>query len=249
MTDAPLTQPTEDVAEPIVVAIDGPAGSGKSSVSKQVARRLGFGYLDTGAAYRALAWHTLEHGMDTSDAASVIDVIGDFDYAISLDADDFWVRVGQTDVTAAIREPRVSEAVSGVARVPAVRESVNALFRALIARSGRPGVIVEGRDITTVVAPDAPVRILLTAAPEVRAARRSAELTTQDAAAVAAALHRRDASDSTVVDFLTAAPGVSVVDSTDLDFDQTVDAVLGVIRAGLTGAPVDPVQTGGRDGH
>lgn len=214
-----------------VVAIDGPAGSGKSSVSKQVARRLGYGFLDTGAAYRALAWHALEHGVDTSDSTAVQDVWGDFDYAISLDPDDHWVRVGAHDVTAAIREPRVSDAVSGVARVPAVRESVNDLFRALVAESARPGVVIEGRDITTVVAPDAPVRILLTAAPEVRAARRSAELQGQDAAAVAVALHRRDASDSTVVDFLTAAPGVTVVDSTDLDFEQTVDAVLDVIAA------------------
>jgi len=241
MTDPAITEPGPD---PVVVAIDGPAGSGKSSVSKQVARRLGYGYLDTGAAYRALAWHALERGIDTSDAASVLDVSGDFDYAISLDPDAYWVRVGQADVTDAIREPRVSDAVSGVARVPAVRQSVNALFRALVARSGRPGVVVEGRDITTVVAPDAPVRILLTAAPEIRAARRSAELATQDAATVAAALHQRDASDSAVVDFLTAAPGVEVVDSTPLDFDETVDAVLGVIQAALSAPAVDPQQTG-----
>lgn len=248
-----MTDPqTARASEPVVVAIDGPAGSGKSSVSKQVARRLGYGYLDTGAAYRALAWHALEHGIDTSDASSVLDVAGDFDYAISLDPDLYWVRVGARDVTDAIREPRVSDAVSGVARVPVVRQSVNALFRSLVAHSGRPGVVVEGRDITTVVAPDAPVRILLTAAPEVRAARRSAEVTTQDAAAVAAALHRRDASDSSVVDFLSAAPGVEVVDSTDLDFEQTVDAVLGVIGAALAApddAPVaNPVQTGAHDG-
>ncbi|TXK10817.1 (d)CMP kinase [Microbacterium saccharophilum] len=219
-------------SEPVTVAIDGPAGSGKSSVSKEVARRLGYGYLDTGAAYRALAWHVLEHGADTSDAVAVLEASGDFEYAISLDPDEYWVRVGARDVTDAIREPRISEAVSGVARVPVVRETVNGIFRGLVADSGRPGVIVEGRDITTVVAPDAPVRILLTAAPEVRAARRSAELTSHDAAAVAAALHKRDASDSKVVDFLTAAPGVTVVDSTDLDFTQTVDAVLDVVRAG-----------------
>ena len=218
---------------PVIVAIDGPAGSGKSSVSKQVARALDLGYLDTGAAYRALAWHALAHGIDTSDAASVLDVSGDFDYAISLDPDDYWVRVGAVDVTDAIREPRVTDAVSGVARVPAVREAANALFRSLVADSGRRAVVVEGRDITTVVAPTAPVRVLLTAAPHVRAARRSAELSAQDASAVADALHRRDAADSQVVDFLTAAPGVTVVDSTDLDFDGTVDAVLAVVRAGL----------------
>ncbi|QKJ19755.1 (d)CMP kinase [Microbacterium hominis] len=242
MTDHPTASPVAN-GETIVVAIDGPAGSGKSSVSKQAARRLGFGYLDTGAAYRALAWHALEHGVDTSDAASVLDIAGSFDFSISLDPDAYWVRVGDTDVTAAIRETRVSDAVSGVARVPALRQSASALFRALVAASGRPGVIVEGRDITTVVAPDAPVRILLTAAPEVRAARRSLELTGHDASTVAAALHRRDASDSGVVDFLTAAPGVSVVDSTELDFDGTVDAVLEVIESALATA------TGARDGN
>lgn len=216
-----------------IVAIDGPAGSGKSSVSKQAARALGFGYLDTGAAYRALAWHVLQRGADTADADAVVAAASDFPYAISLDPDDYWVRVGETDVTDAIREPRVSAAVSGVARVPAVRAQVNDVFRALAAAADRSGVIIEGRDITTVVAPDAPVRILLTAAPEVRAARRSAELTDQDAAAVAAALHKRDASDSAVVDFLSAAPGVEVVDSTALDFAQTVDAVLGVVHQKL----------------
>ncbi|TQK19291.1 cytidylate kinase [Microbacterium sp. SLBN-154] len=226
------------MTDPLVVAIDGPAGSGKSSVSKEVARRLGFGYLDTGAAYRALAWHALEHGADTSDATAVLELAGDFDYDISLDPEDYWVRVGAVDVTAAIREQRVTDAVSGVARVAPVRRSINSLFRALIASSGRPGVVVEGRDITTVVAPDARVRILLTAAPAVRAARRSAELHTDDTAAVAAALERRDTSDSTVVDFLTAAPGVTVVDSTDLDFSQTVDAVLGVVHSLVeTGVP------------
>lgn len=218
---------------PAVIAVDGPAGSGKSSVSQEVARRRTYGFLDTGAAYRALAWHALQHGADTSDSSAVLDVLGDFDYAISLDPDDRWVRVGDVDVTAAIREPRVADAVSGVARVPAVRQALTALFRALVAASDLPAVVVEGRDITTVVAPHAPARILLTAAPEVRAARRSAELTSQDAAAVAEALHRRDAADSKVVDFLAAAPGVEVVDSTDLDFDQTVDAVLAVIDRAL----------------
>jgi CMP/dCMP kinase len=232
------------MTDPVLVAIDGPAGSGKSSVSKQAARRLGYGYLDTGAAYRALAWWVLERGADTADAASVLSAAADFDYAISLDPDAYWVRVGETDVTEAIRTTRVTAAVSGVARVPEVRVRVNDLFRGLVADSGRRGVVVEGRDITTVVAPEAPVRILLTAAPEVRAARRSAEVATEDAATVAAALHRRDAADSTVVDFLTAAAGVTVVDSTDLDFAQTVDAVVGVVAAALP-----PAQTGAHDGR
>lgn len=220
-----------DPSTKTIVAMDGPAGSGKSSVSKEAARRLGFAYLDTGAVYRALAWHVLAHGADTSDSSAVLDAAGDFDWTISLDPDDFWVRVGGTDVTGEIREPHISDAVSGVARVPAVRLGVNAAFRALAAEVEQPGIVIEGRDITTVVAPDAPVRILLTAAPEVRAARRSEDIAGQDAAAVAAAIQRRDASDSKVVDFLSAAPGVEVIDSTDLDFEQTVQAVLAVVSA------------------
>lgn len=224
------------VLHTIVVAIDGPAGSGKSSVSKEIARRRDYAYLDTGAAYRALAWHVLARGGDTADADAVIAATGAFPYAISTDPDDYWVRVGDTDITEAIRDPRVSAAVSGVARVPEVRAHITGVFRGIIAATERAGIVVEGRDITTVVAPDAPVRLLLTASPEVRAARRSAEVQTQDAATVAAAMHKRDASDSAVVDFLTAAPGVTVVDSSELDFNQTVDAVLGVIDERIAGS-------------
>ncbi|MFD5215294.1 (d)CMP kinase [Microbacterium sp. NPDC058345] len=212
------------------IAIDGPAGSGKSSVSKEIARRFGYGYLDTGAAYRALAWHVLETGADTADADAVRAAASGFPLHQGLDPDDRRVRVGDVEVTDAIREPRVSAAVSGVARVPEVRVQVNEMFRRIVDEAEYPAVVVEGRDITTVVAPDAPVRILLTAAPEVRAARRAGELAGENAAAVAEALHKRDASDSGVVDFLNAAPGVDVVDSTDLDFAQTVDAVLTVIE-------------------
>lgn len=212
------------------IAIDGPAGSGKSSVSKAIARRLGFGYLDTGSAYRALAWHVLDKGADTADVTAVLAAASDFPLHLSLDPDRRDVHVGDVDVTEAIREPRVSGAVSGVARVAEVRAQVNELFRALVADAPYDAVVVEGRDITTVVAPDAPVRILLTAAPEVRAARRAGELAGENADAVAAALHKRDASDSAVVDFLNAAEGVEVVDSTELDFSQTIDAVLAVIE-------------------
>ncbi|MBE7954992.1 (d)CMP kinase [Microbacterium oxydans] len=218
------------------IAIDGPAGSGKSSVSKAVARKLGFGYLDTGSAYRALAWHVLDRGADTDDSEAVLAAATDFPVRLGLDPDDRTVLVGDVEVTEAIRDPRVSGAVSGVARVPEVRAQVNELFRRLVAESSYPAVVVEGRDITTVVAPDAPVRILLTAAPEVRAARRAGELAGENAAAVAAALHKRDASDSAVVDFLNAAEGVEVVDSTELDFPQTIDAVITVIER-IQGAP------------
>jgi cytidylate kinase len=215
----------------IVVAVDGPAGSGKSSVSKAVAARLGYGYLDTGAAYRALAWFLTSRETDLTDSDAVVAALPDFDYRIGTDPAGYHVFVGSRDVTDAIRDPRVTAVVSAVARIPQVRSYLTELFRSIMAATDRPGIVVEGRDITTIVAPDADARILLTAAEEVRMARRSAELTEHDASTVGEQLRRRDAADSRVVDFMTAAEGVSTVDSTELDFAQTVDAVIGVIRA------------------
>ncbi|MFM6939098.1 MAG: (d)CMP kinase [Rhodoluna sp.] len=213
-----------------LVAIDGPAGSGKSSVSKQVARELGFGYLDTGAAYRALAW-SVQHldGFDLETLAGK-DLYNEFDYSISLNPDDFWVRVGGHDLTAAIRTNAVAESVSAVARIPEVRVYMKQLTRDLVAKSPLPGVVVEGRDITTVVAPDAEIKILLTANEEVRLKRRSAELSEATAASVKRQVSERDASDSKVVDFMTPAPGVQLVDSSDLNFEQTVSAVVSLIE-------------------
>ncbi len=214
----------------IVVAIDGPAGSGKSSVSRAAARELGFEYLDTGAAYRALAWRCLEEGIDTYGPTDVIESLASFEYSVGTDPDKFFVRVGSEDVTEDIREPRVSSIVSHVARIPAVRSFMVDLFRALIAASARPGIIVEGRDITTVVAPDAAVRILLTASEEARMGRRSAELSGVSAETTAQELSSRDAQDSRVVDFMNAAVGVTTIDSTDLDFAQTISAVVSLVR-------------------
>ncbi|WP_350346938.1 (d)CMP kinase [Agromyces sp. G08B096] len=219
-----------DVVFPFVVAVDGPAGSGKSSVSKAVARELGWGFLDTGAAYRALAWHAEASGVDPDDEASVVASLDSFDYRIGTDPDGYRVHVGQTDVTDAIREPGISAIVSRVARVPAVRQRLIELFRGIIAAELRGGIVVEGRDITTVVAPDAPVRILLTASEEVRMSRRAAELVGVDASVTGEQLRARDRADSKVVDFMTAADGVTTVDSTELDFDATVAAVIRVIR-------------------
>lgn len=209
-----------------IIAIDGPAGSGKSSVSKQVARELGYGYLDTGAAYRALSWAVAEGVVDMEAEPN----LAQFEYSISLDPDNFWVRVGSNDVTAAIREPRIAENVSKVAQVPTVRVFMKQLTRDLVSRSGLPGVVVEGRDITTVVAPDAKNRILLTASEEVRLKRRSAELTPAQAAEVTKQVSDRDKSDSKVVDFMTPAEGVTLVDTSELNFEQSVAAVLDVVR-------------------
>ena len=213
-----------------VVAIDGPAGSGKSSVSKAAAANLGFAYLDTGAAYRALAWFCLERGIDTVGADDIKGALPEFDFSIGTDPDAYFVRVGGNDVTGDIREPRVTKIVSSVARVPEVRSYLVELFRNIMAGVPNDGIIVEGRDITTVVAPDARVRILLTATEEARMGRRSAELTGVDASTTARELSSRDAQDSRVVDFMNAADGVTTIDSTDLDFEQTVRAVVALVH-------------------
>jgi len=214
----------------VVVAIDGPAGSGKSSVSRSAARELGFDYLDTGAAYRGLAWRCMAEGIDTHGPADIIESLASFDFTIGVEPDRYFVQVGSEDVTDDIRLPSVTALVSNVARVPEVREHLTALFRAIIAASSAPGIVVEGRDITTVVAPDAAVRILLTASEEARMERRSAELSGESAAKTARELSDRDKRDLRVVDFMNAAKGVVTLDSTDLDFDQTVAAVVRLVR-------------------
>ncbi|GGH46018.1 (d)CMP kinase [Microbacterium album] len=225
-----------------IIAIDGPAGSGKSSVSKEIARRRGYGYLDTGAGYRALSWHVLDLGADTTDPDAVLDALTSFDLRLGLQPDDRTVTVRGVDVTAEIRTPEVTAAIAGFTRVPEVRAYLNGVFRRLAGESGLAGVVIEGRDITSVVAPDAPVRILMTASPEVRAARRGLELGS-DTGTVAEAMRIRDESDSHVLDLALADPGVDVIDSTELDFEQTIDAVLTVIDR-----KINPKQ-GGRNGR
>lgn len=226
-----LSTSPADHAVPVVVAIDGPAGSGKSSVSRATARALGYAYLDTGASYRALAWSLLADGVDPADQDAVRGALGSFDFTIGTDPDDYHVHVGATEVTDAIREPRVTAAVSAVARIPEVRGWLTDRFRRIMRDTDFDGIVAEGRDITTVVAPDAPVRILLTATEEARMARRSKELAGESAAAVGEALRTRDQADSRVVDFMNAADGVTTVDSTQLDFDQTVAAVVDVVHS------------------
>jgi cytidylate kinase len=210
-----------------IVAIDGPAGSGKSSVSKACAKALGFGYLDTGAAYRALTLSVQNHLLEVADRTAE-QIAVDFDYSISLDPEDYWVKVGLDDVTYEIRGAEVGQAVSQFASLPQVRQYMFELTRALVLNSGLPGVIVEGRDITTKVFPEAKNRILLTASEEVRLRRRSAEL--PEGTIVADQVTKRDQNDSKVVDFLAPAEGVSLVDSSELDFEQTVRAVIALIE-------------------
>ena len=219
----------------LVVAIDGPSGSGKSSVSRAVASALGAAYLDTGAMYRALTWWLLERGIELSDrelvgASSVLAPL-----QIGLDPARPTVEVGGVDVNDAIRTERVTNAVSAVATNLEVRADMRRRQRALIAEGlGLRGAIVaEGRDITTFVAPDADVRILLTASESARIARRARQDHGTDDADTVAATHSRvvgrDALDGTVSQFTAAADGVSTIDSSELDFEQTVLAVLAAV--------------------
>ncbi|WP_029287362.1 (d)CMP kinase [Cellulomonas sp. HZM] len=233
---------TPDLSTPLVVAIDGPSGSGKSSVSRAVARELGLAYLDTGAMYRAATWWCLEQGVALDDAERVADAVRAMPLVMGVDPAAPSVTVGGTDVGAAIRETAISAAVSSVATNLDVRAELRRLQRVAIdveradgSFSQGRGIVAEGRDITTVVAPDADVRVLLTASEEARLARRALEVHgAADAASVAATrdqVLRRDADDSTVVQFQVAADGVVTVDSSHLDFDQTVQAVLAVVAS------------------
>jgi cytidylate kinase len=217
-----------------IVAIDGPAGSGKSSVSRAAAVQLGYGFLDTGAAYRALTWWALDQSIDPSDEDAIVDLLEDFPYEISLDPAVGRVRVGETEVTDAIREARISLAVSAIARNLRVREWMKNHARALVETSERPGVVAEGRDMTTVVFPDASTRILLTAREEVRIERRAGDAVGRDLAETTASVRERDAKDSDVVDFFTAASGVTVIDSSDMTFSDTVSAIVDIVQSRST---------------
>ncbi|GHJ55110.1 cytidylate kinase [Nonomuraea sp. TT08I-71] len=211
-----------------VVAVDGPSGSGKSTVSRRLAVSIGARYLDTGAMYRALTWAVLRSGVDLTDIESVAKVAGEVDLRIGTDPQGYGVTADGVDVAKQIRGPEVTGAVSAVAAVGAVRELLVARQRQLIADAGR--IVVEGRDIGSVVAPDADLKVYLTASEAARAQRRSAE-DAVDVAATAADLARRDKLDSTrKVNPLQQADDAVVLDTTELGIDEVVDR----LRALLT---------------
>ena len=216
----------------LVVAIDGPSGSGKSSTARGVADKLGLSYLDTGAMYRAATWLAVHEGLDLDDADSVAQLVARAEFDIDLDPQGPTIAIAGHDVTTEIRRPEVSAAVSAVATNLRVRADLVGRQRRLI-EEAPDGVVAEGRDITTVVAPDADVRVLLVADPEARVARRHAELGEGiDAADVTDQVIRRDRDDSTVAQFESAAPGVVVVDSTFLDLEQVVATICALAPAG-----------------
>ena len=214
----------------LVIAIDGPSGSGKSSTSREVARRLGLGYLDTGAMYRAVAVAFLDSGVSRDDTAGIIAATRCANIGLSLDPHQRWVRVHDRKVTDEIREPRTSAQVSAVATIPECRADLVARQRALMDADPR-GVVAEGRDITTVVYPDAGLRLLLTASPEARLRRRRGDL----GAGVSDAdlrdqVLRRDRDDSTLVEFSTPAEGVTLLDTSEMTFEQVVDRIVSLAQ-------------------
>jgi CMP/dCMP kinase len=229
---APSTDTAEPASRGLVVAVDGPSGSGKSSVSREVARRLGLRYLDTGAMYRALTWWALEQGTDLDDTAAVARLARELPLEVSTSSSGTVAVVAGRDVTAAIREPRITRVVSVVATNLDVRAELVRRQREIAAPGG---IVVEGRDITTVVAPDAEVRVLLTASQQARLARRALEVHgSDDDRAIEATRDQvvtRDARDSTVADFVAARDGVTVIDSSELSFEETVSAVLDAVAA------------------
>lgn len=209
-----------------VIAIDGPAGSGKSTVGRALAERLGLQYLDTGAMYRAVAFAALRRGIDPSDLEPVAQIL----HTLELVVDDRGVMVDGVDATIEIRGPEVTRAVSLVAANPAVRAELRSRQREWAEVHG--GGVIEGRDIGTVVFPDARLKVYLTASPEVRASRRSKEVADLDYETVARDIARRDALDQGRDDSpLAEAEDSLLVDTSDRSVDEIVDDLLGRLEA------------------
>lgn len=210
-----------------IIAIDGPAGSGKSTVAKALAARLGLAYLDTGAMYRSVTFSALRRGIDPADADVVGRIVADIEIKIGPEG----VVVDGVDASIEIRGPEVNRAVSIVAANPLVRAEMVQRQRGWVTEQG--GGVLEGRDIGTVVFPDAELKVYLTADPEVRAERRSKEVTDLDYETVAADLARRDALDQgREVSPLAEAPDAFVVDTTGRSVEEIVDAIAGRLGHG-----------------
>ena len=214
---------------PCVVAVDGPSGSGKSTVSRRLAAQLRARYLDTGAMYRAVTLAVLSAGADPGDAEAVVKIAGEAALDSGTDPDEPYIRLNNDPVDSEIRGPKVTGAVSAVSAVPGVRALLVARQREIIADAAR--IVVEGRDIGSVVAPDANVKVYLTASAHARAQRRSAEHDA-DLAATAAAMARRDALDSSrVADPLAQAPDAVILDTTELGIDEVVSQLVDLVRS------------------
>lgn len=226
-----------------VVAMDGPSGTGKSTVARRLAATLGAGYLDTGAMYRAVTLAVLRAGVDPSDGAAVLRVAESAELGIGTEPGHAKVTLGDEDVSGEIRGQAVTLAVSAVSAVPSVRELLVARQRRIISetRARIGGIVVEGRDIGTVVAPEAGLKVYLTASADARAARRTAQDTAQGRTAsvdaTLADVERRDRLDSTrAVSPLRPAVDAMEVDTTELGIDAVLEHLLGIVgERGLRG--------------
>jgi cytidylate kinase len=230
--DSGTGEENETGSEPrLVVAVDGPSGAGKSSASRGAAIALGLRYLDTGSMYRALTWWLLDQGVDTGDADAVAELASEPIIEVGTDPRAPWTRVNGADVSAAIRTREVTGAVSAVAAVPQVRAHLIAQQRKIIAKA--PGIVVEGRDIGTVVAPDAPVKVFLTAEQAARASRRAAEA---NWAAVSPQQTQVEQDRRDRLDAAQSGKAVDAVeiDSTRLGLDQVVDIIVRLARVART---------------
>ncbi|WP_326612771.1 (d)CMP kinase [Streptomyces scopuliridis] len=225
--------PARTAPAAVIVAIDGPSGTGKSSTSKAVAAQLGLSYLDTGAQYRAMTWWMITNGVDVSDPAAVATAAGKPMLVSGTDPAAPTITVDGADASGPIRTQEVTSKVSAVSAVPEVRTVVTELQRSIASAAGK-GIVVEGRDIGTTVLPDADVKVFLTASPEARAARRSGELKGKEATDVAAtkdALAKRDAADSGRKTSPLAKAGDAVeVDTTDLTLQQVIECVVTLVE-------------------
>jgi cytidylate kinase len=234
----PADDPADTAHDGLVIAVDGPAGSGKSTAARGVARALGLCYLDTGSTYRALTWWLLAHGADVSDPVAVAAGVDGPVIEVGTDPGDPAIRVDGRDVAAAIRTREVSNAVSAVASVPEVRSHLVAMQQRIIAGvlATGAGIVAEGRDIGTVVAPEAAVKVYLTAAEAVRAGRRTAELSADPDATVAvtqAEQARRDRSDAAQMGM---APDAVEIDTTGLDLDEVIGEIVSLADSRTAGA-------------
>ncbi len=237
----------------VIVAIDGPSGTGKSSTSKAVAAKLALSYLDTGAQYRAITWWMLSNGVDIQDPTAIATAAAKPAIVSGTDPAAPTITVDGQDASGPIRTKEVTSAVSAVSAVPEVRSLITDLQRT-IAGSAERGIVVEGRDIGTTVLPDADLKIFLTASPEARAARRSGELKGKEATDLAAtreALIKRDAADSSrKASPLAKADDAVEVDTTELTLEQVIECVVTLIEAKIAekaGPAAETVEAGRAD--
>jgi cytidylate kinase len=216
----------------LVIAMDGPAGSGKSTAARRVAVELGLRYLDTGAMYRALTWWLREQGIDLADTAAVLARMAEPKIGVGTDPDAPEITVNGQDVAGPIRSREISNSVSTVAAVPQVRTLLIGMQRDIIdAAAAGPGIVAEGRDIGTVVAPDAAIKVYLTASEDVRAQRRSADLAADPAATVEATRHEQARRDHRDAAQLVMADDAVEVDTSLLGLDEVVGLVVDRARA------------------